>query len=397
VKEKFKQQYSFKVFSISISCIISFIVIEFFSRIFLSPPVILEYDLKREPLNEITKVNENRGTIIITDDPNPVLKINTKSGFRLKPNTHVIIENHYSWGSNVTIKTNSLGYRNAEIGPKDRRRILFLGDSITWGDWLEEDETFVHIVESLAENDMLEWETINAAVGGISLKNEIAILLETGLSTDPDAVVINFYLNDFLESPGVYLPRLNSPFNKSYFFYNLFTKLPMAIYQITGRGWRIRNMAFKELDLEELRNEFAEQNLINGGNDEFEANEFNQLVYDNFFDWGGSWSPEVWSYMNQLFRQLKDLSILHNFELYIVSHPVRYQIETSNNHNYPQEKLKQICSELDIPLLDLIPILKNQKSNNEKEIFHDHCHHTSYGNKLVANAIYNFLSKYSKR
>ena len=392
-----KQQYLFKFLSISISCIISFVIIEIFSRIFLSPPVIVEYVLNNKPIDTVYDLGEKLETIIVNRDPNPSVKVNTKSGFRLKPNTNIIVENHYWAGGKLSIRTNSLGYRNPEIGPKDRRRILFLGDSITLGDWLPEEETFVRIIQSLAEQDKFRLETINTAVSGISLRNEIAILLETGLSTEPDAVVVNFYLNDFLASPGVYLNRLGSPFNKSYFLYNLFTKFPMAIYQITGRGWRIRNLAFQELDLDKLRNKFLKNKSLIAGDNKSKTSAFNKLVYDNFFDWGGSWSPEVWSYMNQLFRNLKELSESRNFELYIVAHPVKHQIEAINIHDYPQKKLKQICSELEIPLLDLMPILREKRNSSERDIFHDHCHHTSYGNQLVAKEIYSFLSSLSNR
>ena len=104
-------------------------------------------------------------------------------------------------------KTNSLGYRNREIGPKEGERILFLGDSITLGLAVNEPYTYVRQVETLARADGLSWETINAGVDGLGTNGELAVLSETGLSVSPDVVVLGFYHNDFLESPGIYLTR----------------------------------------------------------------------------------------------------------------------------------------------------------------------------------------------
>src|SRR5262249_11426859 len=106
------------------------------------------------------------------------------------------------------IRTNSLGYRGPEIGPKTRTRILFLGDSITLGHYLPEEETFVARVESLSATTGAPLQTINAGIAAAGLQGELAILPETGLQTERDVVVVDFYLNDVQGSPGVHVHRL---------------------------------------------------------------------------------------------------------------------------------------------------------------------------------------------
>jgi len=66
-----------------------------------------------------------------------------------------------------------------------------------------EEETFVRRIEELSRSAGEPIETINSAVPGIGLESELAILLETGVETEPDVVVLCFYLNDALPSPGV--------------------------------------------------------------------------------------------------------------------------------------------------------------------------------------------------
>ncbi len=59
---------------------------------------------------------------------------------------------------------------------------MFLGDSITFGIGIPEENIFVRLVENLARQKGENWETINSAVGGSSMNAELAILTETGLS-----------------------------------------------------------------------------------------------------------------------------------------------------------------------------------------------------------------------
>jgi hypothetical protein len=80
-----------------------------------------------------------------------------------------------------------------------------LGDSITFANYLREESTYVHLVGTLGAQMGRSWNTINTGVGTIGLANELAILKETGLSVHPDVVVLDFYLNDFQESPGVFM------------------------------------------------------------------------------------------------------------------------------------------------------------------------------------------------
>ena len=66
-------------------------------------------------------------------------------------------------------------YRNREISSKTKPRVLFLGDSITFGDYLPEEETFVRRVETLSANGARPLETVNAGIGAIGLQNALSI------------------------------------------------------------------------------------------------------------------------------------------------------------------------------------------------------------------------------
>ncbi len=65
----------------------------------------------------------------------PVMNWSGPYGVRLNPNVSALIKNHTLSGRDVRIQTNSIGLRYSELAPKQisKKRILFLGDSITFG------------------------------------------------------------------------------------------------------------------------------------------------------------------------------------------------------------------------------------------------------------------------
>lgn len=314
--------------------------------------------------------------------------VSTETGMRVRANLQISIERQSLSGRPVEIQTNSLGYRNPEIGEKDKTRILFLGDSITFCEYLPEEETFVRLIEILANNQDLGWETINASVPAISLQNQLAILAETGLALNPDVVVICFYLNDYHESPGVFVPTLPMGLNNSRLIYHsarMITFL-MAEYDWT-RGYvsSTRSRALRK----SLKTNFPPGE----GNYLIDPPAFNALIWKNATDWGGAWSEHAWDIFEPLFQQFKQMSIQHQFQPAIIAFPVKYQVETEYLYNYPQQQLKSITNKHNIPLLDLLPLFRKQYQESDEKLFFDQCHHTSTGNTTIAKWSLPFLKK----
>ena len=95
-------------------------------------------------------------------------------GWKLKPN----VED--KWGG-VKVKINSKGLRGPEINYRKLphvRRILFLGDSVTFGYLLErDDQTYPsQVARILKKKLLLAVESINAGVGGYSPWQEYSLL-----------------------------------------------------------------------------------------------------------------------------------------------------------------------------------------------------------------------------
>ncbi len=82
--------------------------------------------------------------------------------------------------------------------PKNEVRILFLGDSCTFGYGVAQDRTFVEITERLLQEKYdVPVECINAGVPGYTLFQGYRYLATQGLDYQPDLVVLNFGWNDY--------------------------------------------------------------------------------------------------------------------------------------------------------------------------------------------------------
>lgn len=97
------------------------------------------------------------------------------------------------------VEINSLGLRGAEIErkpPPGRARVLALGDSMTFGFYLEEEHTWPAQLEARLRERGADVEVVNAGVGGWSIDSEVQYALERGLSLEPDHVLVGFCVND---------------------------------------------------------------------------------------------------------------------------------------------------------------------------------------------------------
>jgi hypothetical protein len=124
-------------------------------------------------------------------------------------------------------KPNSLGCPDREPGPKDRPRVLAIGDSYTQGAGVPWSRRFSNRLQDLFEADGHPVEVFNAGGCGLDTFQEADVLDRVGDAFQPDVVVVGYCLNDaegeFPESK-VTLPSLDGLLLgklHSYAFYRL--------------------------------------------------------------------------------------------------------------------------------------------------------------------------------
>jgi lysophospholipase L1-like esterase len=263
---------------------------------------------------------------------------------------HEHIPNRFSHLMGVDVKINSHGHRDREFPLKKdaaTTRILMLGDSITFGWGVPNEETVSKYLEQFLNNshNSKTYELINTGIGNTNTEMQVSYFESSGKNFSPDLVILNYFINDAELTPK----------RKS----NFFSERSYAYVFFMGR-WDL------------LKRKFV-------GGDPWDS------YYRNLY------SDEVggWTRTKASIRHLTKLCKSSNINLILVNYP-----ELHNLNNYPfktvNKKLKLLSSDLNLPYLDLFPFVKGL---NESEFWvsSSDLHPNGKANILYANAIKDFL------
>jgi lysophospholipase L1-like esterase len=120
------------------------------------------------------------------------------------------------------VKVNSLGFRSPEPDRRDGvRRVLFLGDSITFGSELPAGSAWPELLAARLELRDARFDVQNLALSGYDGVQELAVFERHGLALAPELVIVGYCLNDagIVSANLEYLERANawarSPLNAS--------------------------------------------------------------------------------------------------------------------------------------------------------------------------------------
>jgi GDSL-like Lipase/Acylhydrolase family len=98
----------------------------------------------------------------------------------------------------VDISINSMGVRGPEFSQlpaEGVRRLLFLGDSLTLGWGVPEENTFSRIIEQKLKKSM-QVEVINAGHGNFNTEQEVEFYFSQGVNWGAKEVILFFFIND---------------------------------------------------------------------------------------------------------------------------------------------------------------------------------------------------------
>ena len=110
---------------------------------------------------------------------------------------------HFPGVFNFTYSNNSLGWRGSREYRADKQtayRVLFLGDSFTYGLGVNDDQTFAVQVEKILTADRLSVEVMNAGCPGKGTDYEVKVFDTVGRKFHPDLTVLCFFCNDFQDN-----------------------------------------------------------------------------------------------------------------------------------------------------------------------------------------------------
>lgn len=119
---------------------------------------------------------------------------------------HLVFRHKPSWETrygDVLVAYNERGLRDRPILPKAEReyRILALGDSVTFGWGVQQDQIFTSRLEQLLPGRLQRpVRVINSGVCGYNTVQEVTYFKREGITLQPDLVLLTYVVNDIEES-----------------------------------------------------------------------------------------------------------------------------------------------------------------------------------------------------
>ena len=288
-------------------------------------------------------------------------------------------------GAGRIVRINAFGLRGPELQQKKAPgefRILFLGDSVTFGYGLEYDEIYVTRIGDLLSHRIPGSNVVclNAGVGGYTTWQELDYLRTEGFALDPDLVIVGYCFNDVTDV--IYLnPGLISGRRLRFSFSNTphWSGSVRAMRSILARRrWRatLASLSWVEDD----PNTSLER-------DPRKANDVHREPL----------LPAVVAAWERVLGELDAIDELcrtKDTPWCIVAFPFQSQLGPGPPDILPQKHLQRWVERRQVPCLDLLPMFRRAVAEGGRlphDLFKDPAHPTVEGSRLAAEELARFL------
>ncbi len=282
----------------------------------------------------------------------------------------------------VSIKTNSLGFRDEEI-PLDKQpdefRILCLGDSVTLGYKLEEPQTYVAQLEALLNQQYRPrgFQAINAGVDGYATFQELHLLRQKGLALKPDLILVCFVLNDVTEQ----FRTMASLGGVGHYAGAGKKSLTRSMLRVLSKSAIYTAVKLAYLKLEGLRRARLQR-----------IGKWRYRSLDDIYNvaelFKAPLRPEIesaWEFTKAQVLQLSELAHENGIPVLIFVPPYAGQVGEEGISMRPQSVLARFCLRHEIPLFDLSSgFLANP---DPEALFLDGNHYNAEGSRLIAEML----------
>ncbi len=347
------------------------------------PPLELKEAFRKKTSKKISKS-------IFIEDKN--------SMYRLRPNVNTIRKG-------ARVKINSHGLRRSSDIQTEKGfqtyRIVVLGDSIVFGNKLEEDETFSYLLEkkmNKAGNGAFVYEVLNCGVPAFSNSQELALFKSHLLELKPDLVIIGFCLNDFLAHVKTIVAGEKL----------VFKELTLKDIKAVKNIWHYILTPLRVLNEGLLNNSITKHSMFSKWlYDEVRlAVNIVDVAFNYRFPWDMlpndylAWRDEPYTEIKKNLAEFKALSEKHSFRLLLTVFPYRDQLKEKyrqidlNRVLKPQIKLKKISEDLGIPFLSYYePFFEYMTKNKGDILYFEQIHPNALGNALIAQELYKYIRR----
>jgi len=342
-------------------------------------------------------------------------------------NSHFVYKEDFSREFLIRRKTNTLGLIGEEISiqrPEDIFRILVLGDSFTEALQVKEGKNFCEQLQYLLNHNRIlknkYCQVVNAGVADYSTISEYLYFKRELVKLNPNVVILQLFANDIFEdnkarATGIF-GKDNSPLKLNRYFIKSYLENPIVANKVSkfqNYFYKFKRFLLKKSKFFQLivraRSKFYNRTQIhqhmtnlpefNDANQFFIIQEKNPLFQDkNFVD-------KTWKNTTKYILAIKKLAEQNNaiFFAFLIPPEAQLNLESYglNTRSYFSETpnlylnglLEEFCNKQNINYLDLVNIFEENKT---KGLYFDRDGHlTEEGNKVVSQAIFNFLTKHN--
>lgn len=281
------------------------------------------------------------------------LSDNDKIVYELKPNAEGL-------SKFVTVKTNPDGFRDKTYSlekANDVYRIAIIGDSITFGIGVAQEEIFSERLETSLHNlcGKNKVEVINFGVPAYNTTQELEVLKIRALPYKPDLVIIAYYLNDIF--PPVDISR-DLEFSLKGFFYKHSHLFRLVYDRIKESGWQ-----------SDRKMSYTQELAVNYSDD-----------------------SKLWQERKSEFKEFRKISEENNFKVIFMLIPSMIDFGDGYPFRGIDNRVLNEARKNEFLILDLLPFFKGQDPEKLCVLKADR-HPNPTGHKIIADAIYGFLVK----
>ena len=304
-------------------------------------------------------------------DPQSIFTYDSRKVYSLK-------KSHVGRYLGQVVTTNAHGHRDVAVPvakPEGHKRVLVLGDSVSFGHGVSAKDTWTEKLEGLLNppGAAHKIDVINTAAPGNTAYQELWDL-ERSLPLSPDVVVVQFALNDVVE-PYRFLKRLGGSgmdyhgipdISYGQFLLIHYSVLARSLLQAQGSDdTRSRAAAHARAE------RYADQRLVDTpGDPHIEA---------------------AWVEYRAWLRRIVDLCAEHRLPVVLLISPMDFQLMQPASRAAPQLELARLAAELGVEVVDLLPEFQRLGGGDPeafaRQIFLDHTHYHPPGHALVARAV----------
>ena len=279
-----------------------------------------------------------------------------------KDETHYLSPNERKIVFNEEVFTDNFGYRvpNDNYKYLNKTNIFFLGDSVSFGNGVKEEKTFVGLLRNKINNKNF----LNSSVPGYQIKDHLKVIKKIDQLKNVEKVIYFYTLNDIYGTSNVI--KVENKYNSE--------------LKSNEADFRLKKIQSLNKINTFLRNKSYLYMLIKGIGTDPSKRWFSNL-YSKYLD-------KDLNHLKKKFKTLKTKIENNKSEFIVVILPYEYQTRNcSEDILVPQKKVTNILNSLNITYVDITSNFCNDKNPKNKFYKFDPMHLSKKGHTFVYNII----------